>query len=122
MSFEPPVLFFGETTTFDKKFPQIADISVRVIEIIPDILHPQEIPTSYSGIHTVPPRHSCRNLKCNGGGVDINQIIEEMVSNKETIYDKKRMCHGRKTSPKGRKDYGGCGHDFLVNIKIVYKE
>jgi len=121
MSFKQPSPFFGGTTTFDKKFPQIADISVNVVEIIPNVLHPQEIPTMYSGIHNVPPQYPCQNPKCNGGGIDINQIIEEMVSKKETIYDKKRMCHGRETSPKGRKEYGGCGHDFLIKIKIEYK-
>jgi hypothetical protein len=121
MSFEKPIPFFG-TTTFEKKFPEIADISVNIVEIVPDLFNPLEIPAIYSGITKIPPHHPCSDRKCHDGGVDINYILGEMVAKKDRIYDEKRMCHGRIMSPKGRKDYGGCHSDFKIRIEIIYKE
>ncbi len=121
MTSDEHIPFFG-TTTFEKKFPQIADITVKIIEIVPDIRNPIEIPTTYSGISGVPPVHHCSDPKCHDGGVNINNILEDMVSKKQRIYDEKHMCHGRIMSPKGRKDYGGCHSDFKTRIEIVYNE
>lgn len=121
MKTDPPNYLFGNTTTFEKKFPVVADISISITEIISGLFK-EEYSSGYSGINEVPPRHPCSNQKCKDGGVDLNEIIGQMVSNRETTYEKRRLCHGRNTSPKGRKDYGGCSHDFLVKINIVYKE
>ena len=112
--------FCGNKVTIEKAFPMIASLSGRVIErgyrlgggsgerILTEKNFPRAI--------------NCGDPTCYGGGVDLEQILRNMVSSRRASFSSKEMCCGHEGSPKGRRTYGRCRTDFEIKINVVYKE
>jgi len=121
MASDIPNYVFG-TTSFEKKYPQIADISVSITETKSG-LRREYLQGGYHDIKKVPGIHPCSNPKCREGGLDINRIIGEMVTKNQSNHEiKLRSCIGYTTLPRGNSPGTRCGHDFSARVQITYKE
>jgi len=110
------------TTALEKKFPQVADISILITETKSG-LRKEYLQTTYHDIKKVPVIHPCSNPKCRDGGLDINRIIGEMVAkNKSNIEIRLRSCIGYTTIPRGNSPGTRCSHDFAAKVQITYRD
>jgi hypothetical protein len=110
------------TSPFERKFPQIADISISITETKSG-LRKEYLQTAYHDIKKVPGIHPCSNPKCREGGLDINRIIGELVAkNKSNIEVRLRSCIGYTTIPRGNSPGTRCSHDFAAKIQITYRD
>lgn len=72
--------------------------------------------------NSVPPILNCRNPRCYGGGVDLDQLIRWfLVQGRHTEFEDLISCCGYEGSPKGRRNDGPCDTKFRVKVAIKYK-
>jgi len=110
------------TTSFEKKYPQIANISISITETKSG-LRREYLQASYHDIKKVPGIHPCSNPKCREGGLDINRIIGDMVAKNKSNYEiRLRSCIGYTTLPRGNSPGTRCSHDFAARVQITYKD
>lgn len=117
---------FGKTTSFSKAFPEILDISVKVLEDaygMGVVRREEKYRWRYYSKSNPPGEFTdCSNPLCYNGGVAIGSIIRNMTFSRQTEYEETRMCQGHEGSPKGRKRYGPCDNSFRVKIALTYKD
>jgi hypothetical protein len=112
---------FG-STPFERKFPQIADISITITETKTG-LRKEYLQTAYHDIRKVPGIHPCSNPKCREGGLDITRIIGDMVAkNRSNTEIRLRSCTGYTMLPRGNSPGTRCSHDFAAKIQIAYRD
>lgn len=111
---------FSNKTTFEKAFPEIEKISVKVKESGKGIY--RSFQSSYYEKKSLGEYINCNNSFCYNGGFNIGEIIRKMGWNRETEKEGSAICQGHEGSPKGRRIYGKCLNHFDYNIKIEYKE
>ena len=129
---------FGKRVPFEEAFPNIADLSIEIFEF-DSFIRPRD--DSYLKSDPVDMlfgrnpkyRHytnkrfpgeyiDCSGTLCYSGGFSILKIIREMNRNREEVKEGKERCQGYEGSPKGRKKYKACLHEFEYRIKIKYEE
>ena len=116
---ETPDYLFG-TTSFEQKFPQIADIAISITETKSG-LKKEYLHATYQDVKKVPALHPCSNPKCREGGLDINRIIGEMVAkNRSNAGIRLRSCIGFTILPRGNSPGTRCSHDFAAQVQITY--
>ena len=64
---------------------------------------------------------NCSNPLCYGGGINIGNILRQMVREKQVSFENSEVCRGNEGSPKGKRVYRKCLNLFRVSIKIKYK-
>jgi len=110
---------FGKKTTFDKAFPEIADVKVEVTESgegVTQFTHKRSYSESRLGEYI-----DCSNPACYNGGFHIADILREMVRNKQADLTTTAICQGHEGSPKGRKIYRKCLNHFQIKVHIGYR-
>ena len=104
---------FGQPVSFEKAFPQIAEVTVRTSSFgKPAGIYTRE---NFPG-EFIP----CRESLCFRGGFQIGSILHEMVAARQTSRKDSTICRGRLASPKGRRTYRDCGGFLEFDITIVY--
>ena len=66
--------------------------------------------------------YDCSNIVCYQGGVQIGDLLRQMVDEKSKSLREMKSCIGYEGSPKGRHRYRSCAHRFEVSIELEYKE
>lgn len=110
---------FGKTSSFERAFPNILELSVEV----------EEQNSNGSPIRTRRIDHrdmseyvDCSNRFCYNGGVSVGRIIRNMVGSKATRHETELLiCQGYEGSPKGRRRYRSCLHAFRVVAEVKYR-
>lgn len=102
---------FGSKTTFDKAFPEVELISVKVKELEYSKLVNEVLLSEKS---TIPEYINCHNPLCNKGGFHLMDIVREMNRKKETETKGHKLCIGNER--KGR----DCMHAFDYEIHLSY--
>jgi len=116
------ISFLGRPAPFKEAFPEIKSLRVE-IEQDKWLFHskPTDHRTSVFTEHNIPPTVSCRNLRCQQGGIELQQTIYFMVQNRETQKSLDGICNGHEGTPKGRRIGNPCDNGYAVNIEITYK-
>lgn len=107
----------GEKKPFAEAFPQIEKLTVDVEETdgfstVSDCSYGNSTAGEYI---------DCSNSSCYKGGFRLGAIIREMIDKKSSETETTEFCRGYEGSPKGRRKYGPCDHQFNVKVKILYK-
>ncbi|EMT38140.1 hypothetical protein TthWC1_2382 [Thermoanaerobacter thermohydrosulfuricus WC1] len=118
--FQETNYLFAEKTTFEKAFPMIEDIEVKVIEYGEGVNEWNR--ERYYNKFTAGEYINCSNRLCYNGGFSLGRIIRYMVMNNMKEYQTKEICQGYEGSPKGRRKYRDCLNTFHITVKIKYKE
>jgi hypothetical protein len=114
--------YLSGITSFEKKYPQIADISISITETKSGLKR-EYLQTGYQDIKKVPGIHPCSNPKCREGGLDINRIMGEMIAKNQSNHEiRLRSCIGYTTLPRGNSPGTRCSHDFAARVQITYKD
>lgn len=111
--------FYGEKSTFAKAFPTIEKLTVEVTEV------PSHFSPGGKSVYdekSVGEFVNCTNTQCYNGGFKLGSIVREMVHVKQAEWSGSKRCQGYEGSPKGRKRYRSCWHDFEISIAITYRD
>lgn len=65
---------------------------------------------------------NCRNPSCYGGGLDLANLLWNVVNKKKAEDETSISCAGEERSPKGRRYHRPCDTRFSVKINVTYKE
>jgi len=112
--------FFGQKTTFDRAFPEIEAVAVRVTERGSG-LHPSLLGPSSYGKESIGEFIGCRNPTCYNGGFSIGGILRDMARQKRPHEEGKAVCKGYEGSPKGRRRHRSCDHTFDYVVDVQYR-
>ena len=113
-------VFSKKTSSFDEAFPEIADITINILENGEGV-------NQYNKERTYPKQYlpgeyiNCSNNLCYNGGFSIGNIIRDMIRNEQTELEISKLCQGNEGSPKGRRIYRKCLNFFKIKIKLKYK-
>lgn len=110
--FGPP-----QVTTFDKAFPEIAELKIVATESGHEVNHG---PTTQTYTGAVGEFIRCSNHFCNGG-FRIADVIREMRRHGETHKEATLLCGGNETSAKGRRVYKKCMNSLQVVVDTKYR-
>lgn len=111
--------FFGQKVSFEKAFPDIADLRVTVTENGYGVTEGFDTQTYLKSVGEFV---NCSNSSCYNGGFSLGNVIREMVRQKKTHAEEHHACQGYEGSPKGRKRYRSCINSFHIVADIKYKE
>jgi hypothetical protein len=104
--------------TFDEYYPGVKSINVNFYESGRDT-HGHDRNLSNQ---RVAPIIRCSNKLCSDGGFEIEDVIFNMIREKEAHREIQLTCIGQETSLKGRKVYGRCENEGQFVIDIVFKD
>ena len=105
------------------RFPDVEKITIGQTWHDPDFLGGGE-PSTDS--HTRSPDNSasfeiaCGNRECVGGGIDLGEEIEDMISNRETSRSGKRQCRGSADPERVGKHW--CLMELEYTVEVSYQE
>ena len=117
-----PFFHLGKRATFAEAFPSIETFRVEVSETdISDVPNKHVVAVTYDGLHPPRPYFDCHNPLCYNGGVNLQEILQEVVSRGQMSARRTVMCQGYEGSPKGRRRDGPCDHRFDVAVTLNYK-
>ena len=126
---------FSNEISFTKTFPEIENIFIEVKEFESSMRKPERDDeweramgsySSYPRIHRYSKNHlpgeniNCSNALCFKGGFSIGSIVRNMISKKDTFKEGKEHCQGYEGSPKGKRKYRNCSHQFEYKVTIKY--
>jgi hypothetical protein len=114
-------LVFSEKVGFDKAFPEIEDLTVKVKEIGHGVSDWNE-ESNYRKQYFPGEFINCRNPLCYNGGFSIGSILRDMVRNGQTEFETSKLCQGNEGSAKGGRIYRKCMNFFKIIVSIKYKE
>ena len=109
---------FSQPTTFDKAFPSIKTLQIKVMirKGGPMDGAPQ---TQYFSIQNPPGEYiRCVNSGCTDGGWRIGNVLRDMVEKKETSKTVTGICSGRERM--NRSSFRKCLTQFSAEIKLSY--
>ena len=121
--------------SFTEAFPEIEDIFIEVKEFESSMIKPEKDEeweramgsySSYPRIHRFSKNHfpgeniNCSNALCFNGGFSIGSIVRTMLGKKETFKEGIGHCKGYVGSPKGKRKYRDCSHQFEYKVAIKY--
>jgi len=114
--------YLSGTTCFEKKYPQITDISISITETKSGLKR-EYLQAGYHDVKKVPGIHPCSNPKCREGGLDIHRIIGDMVTKNQSNHEiRLRSCIGYTTLPRGNSPGTRCSRDFTARVQIAYRD
>ena len=111
-------LFSEKTSSFEKAFPQILELTVKIEE-----RNGNGHPCRAYGINrtNVSEYIDCSNPLCYNGGISVGQILRNMAWTKAIRHEEEyRRCQGYEGSPKGRRRYGPCSQSFRIVAEVTY--
>ena len=116
--------FLGSrTATFREAFPEI--VSMR-LEVDLDLSGTNVDKWNAHHVYTLesppPIALDCPNQLCTRGGLDIEQILRNIVAGRQTEFNCGEGCRGYEGSPKGRVKYRECDNYYRVKGSITYKD
>lgn len=127
---------FGKRISFKEAFPSITEILIEVFEF-EGYLRPEDDTYKKNPNlirYSTNPRYqffdednfpgeyiNCSETLCYNGGFNIAKIIRNMLSENLNFKEGDASCQGYLGSPKGRKKYKYCTHEFEYRIKIIFK-
>ncbi len=114
---DEPVFMTGEKVTFEEAFPDIEELMVEVRERYGEFIGPKHRFSKKN----VKPKMECSNPNCYQSGLDIQSILRELVSVRETDYGSTELCHPLDTEKKGGSGFKRCNHFFEIVVHIEYK-
>lgn len=119
MSKENNNLIFGNLTTFAKAFPEINDLKIQITESVGNDNINQIIINKKNFRENI----KCSKSGCFEGGVEIGNIVREMIYKKLKEKEDSFVCKGKISSPKGQRIYGNgkCWNQFDYKIVLDYK-
>lgn len=109
----------AEKVSFDQAFPDIEHVVVEYKETGHSVQTGSKRIDRKSYLHEF---INCSNPLCYNGGFSIRAILREMVRNRKTELETRKICQGYEGSPKGRRKYGKCVNLFEIQVSIKYKE
>jgi hypothetical protein len=111
----PPAV--GGLITFAEAFPAIRVVGIIVRELDGD----RVVRTHRFSRENFPGEYvDCTNPRCYDGGYELAETLRRMGASRETHLEEERMCQGNEGSPKGRREYGPCGHRFSIVADVAY--
>lgn len=126
---------FSNKVSFTEAFPEIENIFIEVKEFESSMRKPEKDDeweramgsySSYPRVHRYSKNHfpgeiiNCSNALCFKGGFSIGSIVRNMISKKDAFKDGKEHCQGYEGSPKGKRKYRNCSHQFEYKVTIKY--
>ncbi len=117
--FENTTFLFGRKAAFDEAFPQVDDFKIAVTERGSGVrleCYERTYSKNTAGEHV-----KCTNSTCFNGGVRIGPLLRSMVEQRKNSDSITQDCQGYEGSPKGRRRYGPCDHEFDIRIDVIYK-
>ncbi len=107
----------NERLSFTEAYPQIEDLEMTVTEM--DF---ESLPDGKSYVYTMkePPggRFSCHNPRCKEGGFLIQDILGEMVRQRERSRKEELGCPGHELLGRTKRP---CDHSFKIAIELKYR-
>ena len=118
---ETESLLSGKTSSFREAFPDVEDIKVDITENgIFGSMHGDPRTPTYTK-RTFPGEYvDCSATLCYGGGVNLGQLVRDMLPTRQRELEIRCVCQGYEGSPKGRRKYRPCINSFKVTIGISY--
>lgn len=112
----------AQTGTFSDVFPEVKSVRMTVSEEGHLTLgrYSYEPKVRVYTEKQFPEYADCSNPKCYNGGVQIAQILREMVLDKKTHLETGKACQGYEGSPKGKRRYGKCVNFFKITADAEY--
>jgi len=109
---------------FEKDFPQIATITVIVVEEGKDVDKYNK--GEFSLKHTfnksnIVSELDCSNVVCAKGGFLLGELIDDMYIKRETNEKGLKMCFGKESSKSGKTSLRNCINMFSYEISITYR-
>lgn len=104
---------FGKEMPFEEIFPAVNNITLKVTEF-DNLAFPKKEDHLYNRNNINEFKVPCHNASCRNGGFYIEDILFEMVSNKESQREIRGSCEG--LAGKRR-----CRHHFQIKITIEFK-
>ena len=126
---------FSSKLSFNEVFPEIEDIFIEVKEFESSVRKTESDRdwekamgsySSYPRVHRYSKNHlpreniNCSNALCFNGGLSIGSLVRAMIGKKGTFKEGKEHCQGYEGSPKGKRKYGDCSHQFEYKVAIKY--
>ncbi len=126
---------FSNKVSFNEAISETEDIFIEAKEFESSLRKPEyDIEwekamgsySSYPRVHRYSKNHlpgeniNCSNALCFNGGFSIASIVKTMISKKETFKEGKEHCKGYEGSPKGKRKYRDCTHQFEYKVTIKY--
>jgi len=97
----------------------VAELNIKVKEVDDFMWRKSAREISFSK-ENWPEHFNCSNPRCHEGGVSISAVIRDALKENREHTIVKKKCQGYNGSPKGRKKYTSCIHDFEVTVDIHY--
>ena len=126
---------FSDKVSFNRAIAETENIYIEVKEFESSLRKPENDNewekamgsySSYPMVHRYSKNHlpgeniNCSNALCFNGGFSIASILRTMISKKEKFKEGKEHCKGYEGSPKGKRKYRDCTHQFEYKITIKY--
>ena len=105
----------GEKLTFEKEFPQIAEV---IIEWAQYDQFKEGGENKRVGPHNIPEALDCENYACERGGIPTRPIIRKVVSEGLTTYSTSATCQGEK---KMGRSLLPCVWMYRIRVTVRYK-
>lgn len=111
---------FAQKTKFAAAFPQVESFKIEVLE--QKDFWGREASHRHYSLENEPGEYiNCNNSSCYNGGVSIGDILKTMVRENLRDFEVTKICQGNEGSPKGRKIYRKCLHQFKITASIEFK-
>ncbi|HRJ17932.1 MAG TPA: hypothetical protein PLF84_02780 [Bryobacteraceae bacterium] len=111
--------------SFLDAYPTVKSIRVEV-RPVGEGFEPYRKMSEYVDVYNetnIPAILNCRNPRCFGGGLDLDNLIRwSVVEGRLIDYEDTIRCQGYEGSPKGRRRDGPCDTSFKLNVSVAYKD
>jgi hypothetical protein len=112
--------FRGSPTTFNEAYPTVRSL-ILVIEAGSAIRGEREQTLRFTE-KSLQPIIDCRNPRCYGGGLNVDQLLRwSVVGSGKTEFEDTKFCEGYEGSPGGRKRTGSCDTRYTIKVSVKYK-
>ena len=110
----------GQKVPFDRKFPTVASVTIRVTEIGSNSIEERVFKKGDVGTYI-----DCIQPLCDGGGFPIDKLLSEMVQKGERSREEMATCVGQERVPGRGKRLGRvkgrCPRIYRVRIDLKFK-
>lgn len=116
-------LYFGHEVAFTEVFPQIANLRIQVDQVEAIWGQPRSPGPHVFSMDRQPGEVvDCQDPRCYGGGLQLGELLRDVVRQKRTELETSKRCCGYEGSPKGQRRYRNCLTLFKVRIQLTYRE
>ena len=113
--------------TFARRFPELKEVMLEWEECLPsgEILPQATGPFPHSmraATGKFAPEFACQNPRCQGGGFEVEFLVDSMVSGRQEERIGVLVCMGWEQEQGSRKDSTPCTAAIRYRIRLSYRE